>query len=230
MNILAVSNRQIFDDCAEFAMGIHIGRRRKEQMSRTPARESIFIVFNGTFAASVADIEISNSKLGDFPVKEGFIGEALETIELVPCEDIGQVGEMLGLSRWYLRRLTHQGHVHGSPPFSGCTTNGQSFVRFSAFHDDRRVTARGGLLPGTHSTSFTDASSVLTALTAVGHYALPSMAAPQYRFEILPPPLTDIYYGTVSPNFGQSGGGTEIEFYRGVADGHVSGPTMIPVY
>jgi hypothetical protein len=86
------------------------------------------------------------------------------------------------------------------------------------------------LVPGTFATSSHDAAHVSTALTVVGRYALPSIQAPRFQFDIIPPPLTDLYYGTVSPAFGQSGGGTEIEFWRGAADGSVSGPSMLSVY
>lgn len=214
-------------------MGVHIGIRQRGMISEKANSEDVFIVFNGSFAVRYEEMIQSNSKMPNIFVKNTSVfneESEIETSRIEPCEYYDLISDVLELPRWFRKRLEQQGHVHGSPPFSDVSTDGQRFVRFSAYANDRRVTARGGLLPGSYATSFLDASTILTALSAVGHYALPNIAPPQYRFEISPPPLTDLHYGTALPNFGQSGGGTEIEFFRGVPDGHVSGPLMMPVY
>ena len=222
-----------FDECPEFGMGMHFGTSDGSFKNKLE-NAGLFVVFNSVFAVRVEELESAEllslfNKTRDFFEVERSLPEK-RYVQIRPCEDNDVIDKHLNFTMSHKRRLKSQGHIHGSPPFTGHSASAQRFVRFSAFPNDRRITARDGLLPGTFATSHTDASSVHTALSAVGHYALPNITAPQFRFEISPPPLTDLYYGTVSPNFGQSGGGTEIEFYRGVADGSVSGPSMIPVY
>src|SRR6201987_631871 len=52
----------------------------------------------------------------------------------------------------------------------------QKFKRFSAYANDRRVTANGGLVPGTYATTEEDAKHVKTGRDAVKRYALPNPA------------------------------------------------------
>jgi hypothetical protein len=245
-----VENPVVFDERPELAMGIHFavpGAR-----SRQARPQDTFIVFNGTIGVRVADLSEATEPLpmsvfapnesdsaeeweGGDRLKEKIIHQSVregrwkvDLVDLHPSDDVELLIRVLDLPEWSRRRFIKRGEIHGSPPFRGRSRAGQVFVRFSRYILDRRITANGGLLPGTFATSKLDAQVVNTALTAVGHYALPSVAPPIYRFEIVPPPLTDLYYGTVSPAFGQSGGGTEIEFFRGVPDGAVSDPLMIP--
>ena len=256
MKLFKVMYPQAFDERPEFAMGIHFGM--SSNSGRQLEKEDAFVIFNGTFAVRVEDIYRATQPIPTafYDEMESFVDEDIEVelgqggfaddvsyeepdqkarwtiaeqrLDLVPCENVEFISDILLLPEWTRQRLRRHGRLHGSPPFRGESRAGQQFVRFSRFYADRRITSRGGLLPGTFATSKLDAQIVLTALTAVGHYALPSIAPPIYRFEIVPPPLTYLYYGTVSPAFGQSGGGTEIEFYRGVSDGAVSGPLMLP--
>lgn len=243
MKISYVAKPANFDSTPEFAMGLHIGWVQHVPRKKAIRYDLVYAIFNSSLAISIADLlssEHSNLTLsiiaderGDSPdwVRD-FISEekGIETKPIVPCEDIEVISTALGLSQWQMHRLRRAGHVHGSPPFTGSSRNGERFVRYSAFQNDRRITPLGGLVPGSFATSSHDAAHVSTALTVVGRYALPSIQAPRFRFDIVPPPLTDLYYGTVSPAFGQSGGGTEIEFWRGAADGSVSGPSMLTVY
>lgn len=235
-----------FDARPEFGMGLHVATPRRRSQVRSE-REDVFVVFNGSVGVTIEDIQAATSplpitfvdreepslsftSLPSRDARDELGGWRLmeEELDLDVCDDVEILARLVNSPAWSLERLRHHGRLHGSPPFSGQTRAGQCYVRFSRFLADRRVTPRGGLLPGTFVTSQLDADTVSTALTAVGHYALPSIAPPLYRFTIVPPPLTDMYYGTVSPAFGQSGGGTEIEFHRGVPDGAVSGPSMLP--
>lgn len=241
VRISRVEDVAAFDERPELAMGFHfaVPRGRVHQIQPQDA----FIVFNGTIGVRIGDLLDANEPLPANALRQDYVaGEetegfplgdvqewrGFETVDLYPCDDVDLLARALYLPEWSRQRFMRRGEVHGSPPFRGQTRAGQAFVRFSCFALDRRITRHGGLLPGSFATSKLDGETVHTALTAVGHYALPSIAPPVYRFEIVPPPLTDLYYGTVSPAFGQSGGGTEIEFFRGVPDGAVSGPLMMP--
>ncbi len=246
MRICKVENPITFDERPELAMGIHFAVPRvRTGEGRT---EEAFIVFNATIGVRVVDILQATEPLPvnlfsqreaepNAPFPEEVVRQSdrggrwvfeRDHVDLRPCDDIELLIQVLHLPEWSRQRFVRRGEIHGSPPFQGQSRSGQAFVRFSSFLLDRRITTNGGLLPGTFATSKLDAQMVPTALTVVGHYALPSIAPPIYRFEIVPPALTDLYYGTVSPSFGQSGGGTEIEFFRGIPDGAVSGPLMIP--
>lgn len=95
------------------------------------------------------------------------------------------------------------------------TNHGDEFRRFSAFEQDRRITADGGLLPGTYGTTAEDARYVRTGADAVRRYALPNPDPAKYEFVILPLAGTIIQEGIVEPAYGQPGGGVEVIFVKG---------------
>lgn len=106
---------------------------------------------------------------------------------------------------------------------------GEAFKRFSAFANDRRVTAKMGLLAGTFATTKEDAeANVKTGADAVIRYALPSSAPASNVFTIAPPFDTDLKRGTTQPANNQVGGGVEVIFINGSPDGTVTGPAKIP--
>jgi hypothetical protein len=107
--------------------------------------------------------------------------------------------------------------LHGSPPFFGQTTAPTSgFSRFSAFRNDRRRLPNGDVA-GTYATSSGDAAMVPSGTAAVGRYALPSPMPAVFRSDFVVGPGVALRFGTVAPMFGQSGGGSEVEFVNGVA-------------
>ena len=95
------------------------------------------------------------------------------------------------------------------------TKSGEVFKRFSAYENDRRVTANGGLLPGTYATTEEDAKNVKTGKEAVARYALPNPKPAVYVFTVKPPKDTDLQRGTVQPAYDQPGGGVEVIFTSG---------------
>jgi hypothetical protein len=231
--IFWVENPARFDESAELAMGLHFAVERDKSERANLQDGDAYLVFNGFIGVRVRDVLYSNSPIRFYPdlgvsKQEDHWILSEERLDLQPNENVEFLIRILRLPEWSQERFRQHGRVHGSPPFFGRTSAAAQFVRFSAFSNDRRITPSLGLLPGTYATSKLDADMIPTALTVVGHYALPTILPPVYRFQIVPPPLTEYYYGTVSPAFGQSGGGTEIEFFRGVQDGAVSGPLMIP--
>jgi hypothetical protein len=104
----------------------------------------------------------------------------------------------------------------------------ENFKRFSAYANDRRVTANGGLVPGTYATTEEDAKDVKTGRDAVKRYALPNPAPAVHVFTIYPPPGTSLQRGVAQSAYGQPGGGVEVIFVNGSPDNTVTGPAQIP--
>ena len=104
----------------------------------------------------------------------------------------------------------------------------ERFKRFSAYANDRRVTASGALVPGTYATTEEDAKHVKTGRDAVKRYALPNPAPAVYVFTIDPPFRTKLKRGVAQPAYGQPGGGVEVIFVNGSPDKTVTGPAQIP--
>jgi hypothetical protein len=105
----------------------------------------------------------------------------------------------------------------------------EKFKRFSAYANDRRVTASGALVPGTYATTEQDAAKhVKTGRDAVKRYALPNPAPAVHVFTIEPPLRTRLQRGVAQPAYGQPGGGVEVIFVNGSPDKTVTGPAQIP--
>ena len=103
------------------------------------------------------------------------------------------------------------------------------FKRFSAYKNDRRVTNKQGLTPGTFATTREDAELfVKTGTDAVHRYALENKAPASNVFTIVPPRKTNLKRGIAQPAYGEPGGGVEVIFVNGSPDGTVRGPETIP--
>ncbi|MGE3344150.1 MAG: hypothetical protein AB7L71_12025 [Vicinamibacterales bacterium] len=100
------------------------------------------------------------------------------------------------------------------------------FKRFSAYENDRRITAEKGLLPGSYATTEDDAKNVKTGKEAVARYALANPEPASYVFTIKPTKDTDIQRGTVEPANGQPGGGAEVIFTNGTTTNTVTLPPV----
>ena len=107
------------------------------------------------------------------------------------------------------------------------TKKNEIFKRFTSYRNDRRITARGGLIRGTYATTEEDARNVNTGKEAVEIYALPNPNPAKYRFTIEPEEDTNIQKGKVQPAFGHKGGGVEVIFVDGTTDNTVTGPDTI---
>jgi hypothetical protein len=205
----------LFDDLPELGMGFHFGQEKSGPEG--------YIVLNAEYAVNAKEI-------GD-PVTFQFLAELrdFKSADIVPSQNRGLFLEWF--QRWlsnpsaYLRRQ----QLHQSPPFPFSAQQNDRFVRFSAFNADRRVGPGRSLRPGSYATSLTDAK-VSTGYGNVGRYALPNLLPAIYAFDITVPNGTQGLIGTVSPAFGQSGGGVEIEWPTGTPPGSVQGPTTIPAY
>jgi hypothetical protein len=83
------------------------------------------------------------------------------------------------------------------------------FFRFTSTPTDPRYTS-GQLSRGTYLSTQNDATFVNTGFGAVGRFALPMPIPASYRHDYTFPVGTVLSVGTVSPAFGQSGGGVEV--------------------
>ncbi len=121
---------------------------------------------------------------------------------------------------------------YGSGPARDATEEktkfGEVFVRFSAYENDRRITASGALRRGSYATTAADAVNVQTGNQAVARYALPNPQPASFRFAIHPLRDTVVQKGIVEPAYGQPGGGIEVLFTKGTADRTVTGLPPIP--
>lgn len=121
--------------------------------------------------------------------------------------------------------------LRGTPATEGDsrkTKEKDVFMRFTAYVNDRRITAEKGLLPGTYATTEADSRNVKTGAEAVERYALPDPKPAKYRHRI--DPLKDTVYreGIVQPAYGHKGGGVEVIFDNGTDKDTVSGPAVLP--
>lgn len=98
--------------------------------------------------------------------------------------------------------------VLGKPATEGepkKTKDKEVFMRFTAYINNRRITAEKGFLPGTYATTEADSKNVKTGAEAVERYALPDPKPAKYRYRI--DPLKDTVYreGIVQPANGHKG-------------------------
>ncbi len=122
------------------------------------------------------------------------------------------------------------GALHGpasGAPF-GTTRQGETFTRFSAYRNDRRITPAGRLRAGTYATTEQDAEHVKTGAEAVARYALANPQPASHVFTIHPSEGTVMQRGLVHPAHGQPGGGVEVIFTNGTQPKSVTGPERIP--
>ena len=109
------------------------------------------------------------------------------------------------------------------------TKEGEVSHRFSAFKNDRRVTADKSLLLGTYATTKEDGDKVKTGKEAVERYALPNPDPASCRFTIKPEKDTKLKRGIVQPANGHQGGGVEVIFTEGTQKDTVTvPPTELP--
>lgn len=108
------------------------------------------------------------------------------------------------------------------------TQKGKVFMRFTAYSNDKRITANNGMLPGTYATTEADSRHIKTGAEAVERYALPDPKPAKYRYRIDPLEETEYREGIVQPNYGHEGGGVEVIFDNGTDENTVSGPDVLP--
>lgn len=91
------------------------------------------------------------------------------------------------------------------------------FHRFSSFNPDRRVhPVTGDFLPGTYASPDSELPFLPTGFAAVGRLALPNNLPASHHYTLRAPAGTSVWFGTVTPAFGQAGGGVEALFSTAV--------------
>ena len=203
--------------------------------AKVKGQRGIFFVFNCELIVGLEELPDA----GYFP------SERLD--ELDTLDDFNFVS-LMPLSSLPTQTGGSGGGVPGAPPAGGAPSSGtglstplapspriirqtvdfEGFARLSAFPKDHRVTSRGGLVSGTYATTVDDLRLVPSGFAAAGRYALPNPAAARYVYLVVPGNGHDIDGGTVRPAHNQAGGGVEVEFVKGVPDGSVFRPYIIP--
>jgi hypothetical protein len=89
-----------------------------------------------------------------------------------------------------------------------------AYFRFSANPNDPRVLRSGDFVKGTYATTYNDLQMVPSGFAAVGRYALPSSLSAKFMYIIITDSVPQLI-GTAVPNFGQAGGGVEVQFVNG---------------
>lgn len=101
-------------------------------------------------------------------------------------------------------------------PLRKFTGEEEGFLRFTFQTPDRRVnSATGEVTPDTFCAPFRDGQKIVSGFEAVGRFALPVPLPYRYVVLLVPPAGTPVEIGTVTPNFGQAGGGVEAMFPAG---------------
>jgi hypothetical protein len=130
----------------------------------------------------------------------------------------------------FLKNRYVERQLHQSPPFLRSARSSDYMFRFSILRNDPRIGSQGELTAGTYATTSSEVGFVLNGLAAVGRYALPALLPRCHRFKISPPDGIEIKIGACQPNFGQAGGGVEIEFTMPLPAGSVSFDGAIPEF
>jgi hypothetical protein len=104
------------------------------------------------------------------------------------------------------------------------------FHRFSSFNPDRRVDPiTGDFAPGTYASPDSELPFLPTGFAAVGRLALPNNIPASHHYTLHAPIGTIVFFGTVTPAFGQAGGGVEALFPNAVVNQHPRvAPTLLP--
>jgi hypothetical protein len=120
--------------------------------------------------------------------------------------------------------------ISGTPPFLHFSRSGDEFYRLSASAADWRIRPDGSVERATYATTANDLTVTPSGLAAVGRFALPSRLPACYLYQIIPPPGSPLYFGTVVPNYGMAGGGVEVFFPDGCPPGAARLWKTIPIY
>ena len=169
--------------------------------------EDSYVILNGEIALKVQDSIFHGCKLHSD--EQEFLDSHANELNKIE----GDVIEALGISKPFPHRSEYI-YVRGGNSFSSTHNSGEFLVRYSAFRDDRRVTIGRRLsdtviLPGTYFTTGLDSTLARSGLAAVSRYALPNPSPAVFCTSLKWNRPIAVIYGTVKPEFDQSGGGVE---------------------
>jgi hypothetical protein len=240
--VYIVKNPQAFDETPELGMGYHFGKVHssgagvivlnalfalgpEEIMDAKTTRD--LLLFEELFKSTFSEIDFTSK---DKDLWADDVQKIASCSEILPSDDITLFEKYFHELVSNMKRYKSSPKLHGSPPYPLRTRNGHDFVRFTSFRRDRRLLPDGSLRPGTYVTSANDGNHVPSGFAAVGRYALPNPVPAINRFHIAITGSVSGQMGTVSPAFGQAGGGVEIEFVGGAPPRSLTRRSMIPEY
>lgn len=128
----------------------------------------------------------------------------------------------------FLQNRYIERRLHESPPFLRSARSSDRMYRYSIVRNDPRISPNGAVTSGTYATTSSDANLVASGFGAVGRYALPGLLPRCYKFNISPPDGVSMQVGACQPNFGEAGGGVEVEFSVALPPGSASFETALP--
>jgi hypothetical protein len=196
---------------------------RNGESRRGTAFNAECLVYSGEPLDRLDAISEPSRRLQMLERKELGLGEEIVEIKVVPSDvpSDSRVRERTGGGDY-----SSSSGASDAPPEA--LEKKESFKRFSAFANDRRVTPTRALLPGSYTTTTEDAKQVDSGRDAVRRYALPNPAPAINVFTIDPPaPGMILQRGIAQPAYGQPGGGVEVIFMNGSPDRTVTGPQQI---
>lgn len=244
-----VRNHETFSNATELGMGFHFARRlanKNENISNDSY--SIIIhsmvavtrneLFNETCAAQIGNLlhrigtVLSGVRLKILDSEEFFPRLLLEyqSSDYGIEDDPGAFVKFVDLNNSFLEQKYMGRRLHQSPPFDRNACKGSVMYRYTMLRDDPRIGSNGEVSPGTFATTSSDAAFVASGFGAVGRYALPALLPRCYKFKIVPPDGAPIKVGACQPNFGQAGGGVEVEFTTALPAGSAAFDSSIPEF
>lgn len=122
--------------------------------------------------------------------------------------------------------------IYGHLPFHGLCGGSDVFYRYEAYPTSLRIdqALNKTTKRDTYAAPLSERDFTLTGLSAVGRFALPSLAPHSTRWELTPVANTPVHYGASVPLYGQSGGAVEVMFPKPFDNAvAIPNPTQLPI-
>ncbi|MGA8171344.1 MAG: hypothetical protein WB816_11040 [Methylocystis sp.] len=243
-----VSNPSTFSNATELGMGFHFARLvNKNEISSDGADATII---NSVLAISkhelfkevhvvelgglLSHIEavLSLQRLQGLDIKEVFprLISGYQIAEYEVEDDPKAFLRFVDSHNSAVEQKYNERRLHQSPPFDRTSRATNVMYRYTILRNDPRIGPNGEVSPGTYATTSSDAAFVASGFGAVGRYALPALLPRCYKFKIVPPDGAPIKVGACQPNFGQAGGGVEVEFTTALPAGSAAFDASIPEF
>lgn len=181
-------------------------------------RQDFLVAFNATFLVSLAELREHPAVLTEL-ARLLVVGEDQgdHTTERLELETVAIAFSELDTEYWVPGTGLNRPEISAAPQFRAISRKRpHSYYRFSVSPRDHRVAANGDYLPDTYATTYADLHFVPSGFAAVGRYALPNPASARFVHQLTTFDRPS-RMGTVTPNFGQAGGGVEVLFASGAS-------------
>ena len=178
-------------------------------------RQDMLIIFNAIVAIPFMEFKERRFSMNDYWLLSGKIdSNNISKLEEIKIDENVNITYSQFDKRYYDNNLGIAQNETAVPPPSNIISikKPYSYYRFSPFSRDKRVDPiTGNFLPGTYATTYNDIHHVPSGYAAVGRYALPNPASALFIFQLITYDRPSLI-GSVTPNYGQAGGGVEIYF------------------